>query len=689
MEAINLWFHANNALVEIQQHYAILIVLLSILTSCIASYTAVSLSQRLGKNSLINPTAWLILASIAMGLGIWAMHFIGMTALQLPITIHHNYPLTIASMIPAFIASFLAFYVANQPRTNTRMLLMGGFFMGLGIIAMHYLGMAAMTPTHPVVMQYTLWLVILSVIAAVGISILAIFILHNVAKNPLSSMVSKFITALLLGCATSAAHYIGMASVHFVRTSSEPMNVISHTQDMQFMIIAIIASLTIIFSLLLAASIVDRNLERRFIYFDTLTHLPNRRHFLKKVKGNGIIYAIALIKFPNLLSFHHEFNYELEDELLLLISKKLKDNMPPYTKLYRIDDQSFIFIAKDHQAAIELKQHLEVIQRRLQKPLFLDKHEFKITGTATIALNEHNESYERMFLNVQAAMEHPTTSHKNFHIVNYDHRLHTRNFTTQLVEGLDDALKNNEIFLVYQPKVLAKTNQIIGVEALIRWQHPVYGMLAPTIFLPILEANHKLFYLTDWIIEEVCRMLSQPVTEQFIPQQVAINIPGPYLTSPRLKETLLTMTALYNIPPVQIELEITETSFIREIDKAEDIVTMYRTLGFSVALDDFGTGVSSLAYLKRIPITTLKIDKAFIDDVPTCEKDTLILQSMIQLAESLNVHLIIEGVEMNEQINYLLKNCENPIIQGYYYSKPLPLEALQIWHKQFHEQFVY
>lgn len=224
MEAINLWFHANNALVEIQQHYAILIVLLSILTSCIASYTAVSLSQRLGKNSLINPTAWFILASIAMGPGIWAMHFIGMTALQLPITIHHNYPLTIASMIPAFIAPFLAFYVANQPRTNTRMLLIGSFFMGLGIIAMH----SAMTPAHPVVMQYTLRLVILSVVAAVGISILAIFILHNIAKKPLSSMVSKFITALLLGYATSAAHYIGMASVHFVRTSSEPVNVMSH-----------------------------------------------------------------------------------------------------------------------------------------------------------------------------------------------------------------------------------------------------------------------------------------------------------------------------------------------------------------------------------------------------------------------------------------------------------------------------
>lgn len=165
------------------------------------------------------------------------------------------------------------------------------------------------------------------------------------------------------------------------------------------------------------------------------------------------------------------------------------------------------------------------------------------------------------------------------------------------------------------------------------------------------------------------------------PMYVSINIPGNYLTSPRLKDTLIRMPTAYNIAPSQIELEITETSFIKELDKAEDIVKMYRMLGFSVALDDFGTGVSSLAYLKSIPITTLKIDKSFIDDVPLNEKDTLTLQSMLQLAESLNVEVVLEGVETKTQLDFLIPTCKAPIIQWYYDSKPLPIDEFLAWHE--------
>lgn len=655
-------FHFNQTLIEIPQSYSIPIIILSILTSCVASYTAVSLNQRIGKNSLIGPSAWMMMASLAMGLGIWAMHFIGMAALKLPISLHHNYSLTIVSILPAMVASFLAFYVANQPRMNRRLIGIASIFMGIGIVTMHYIGMAAMTPQTGVEMRYDVKLVIASFIVAVAISLVGLYILSTVSRKPIFPVISKVITALLLGLATSSAHYIGMASVHFVRTIPENMPMTHPHQNIEFLIAGISISLALIFSLLIAASIVDHNLERRIIYYDALTHLPNRRHFLKKVRGDGDIKAIALVKFPYLLNYHHEFNYEIEDDLIQLIATKLKTGMPPYTKLYRIDEQSFVFIAKDTQAAIELSPYLETIQRRFQKPLYIGNNEFKIVGTATFALNEQQETYERMFLNVQAAMDHPSTSHKNFNIIHYDHSVHTRNFATQLVEGLEDALDNHELFLMYQPKVSTKAKSIFGVEALIRWQHPVYGMLSPTIFLPILEANHKLFFLTDWIIKQVCEMLSNEKDNPHAPKQVAINIPGPYLTSARLKETLVNMTTHYAISPAQIELEITETSFIKEIEKAENIVTMYRMLGFSVALDDFGTGVSSLAYLKRIPITTLKIDKSFIDDVPMNEKDTLILQSMIQLAESLNVEVILEGVETQQQLDFLM-HAKHPLFK--------------------------
>lgn len=670
-------------MIEIPQSYSIPLVILSILTSCVASYTAVSLNERIGKNSLIGPSAWMIMASLAMGLGIWAMHFIGMYALQVPIAIHHNYSLTALSIIPAMIASFLALYVANQPRVNRRMIGIASICMGFGIITMHYMGMAAMTPEAGIEARYDLKLVIASCIAALFISLIGLYLLSHVSRRSVFPTYAKIITALLLGFATAAAHYIGMASLHLVRTEMPAtMPPMAH-HDIEFLIIGISISLAIIFSLLITASVVDHHLERRIIYYDALTHLPNRRHFLRKIRANGQIKAIALIKFPYLLNYHHEFNFELEDDVVQLISNRLKESMPPYTKLYRIDEQSFVFIAKDDQAAIELKEHLELIQQRLRHTLTLNGKEIKIVGTATFAMNEHDETYEQMFLNVQAAMDHPSTYHKDFSIIPYDDSQHIRNFASQLVEGLEDALENGEIFLMYQPKVSTKKKAIAGVEALIRWHHPVYGILSPAIFLPILEANYKMFYLTDWIIEQVCSMLQTNQQHPHNPMYVSINIPGNYLTSPRLKDTLIRMTNAYNIAPSQIELEITETSFIKELDKAEDIVKMYRMLGFSVALDDFGTGVSSLAYLKSIPITTLKIDKSFIDDVPLNEKDTLILQSMLQLAESLNVEVVLEGVETKTQLDFLIHACKAPIIQGYYYSKPLPIDEFLVWHEQF------
>jgi EAL domain-containing protein (putative c-di-GMP-specific phosphodiesterase class I) len=244
-------------------------------------------------------------------------------------------------------------------------------------------------------------------------------------------------------------------------------------------------------------------------------------------------------------------------------------------------------------------------------------------------------------------------------------------------------MEKEELFLVYQPKVNVITNKVIGVETLLRWDHPAYGFLSPGVFIPILEENNRMIEVTNWVIEKVCRQMSIWRKEGISFQQVAINIPGQYVTSNLLLDVLKSKLNKYKLEPNLLELEITETSFVKNIEEAMRAVSTFRQEGFSVALDDFGTGVSSLSYLKKMPISTLKIDKSFIDDVPQSEKDSSIIQAIIALGESLDLAIVFEGVETKRQVDFLATTCENPIIQGYYFAKPMKADELFEWNKEF------
>lgn len=268
-------------------------------------------------------------------------------------------------------------------------------------------------------------------------------------------------------------------------------------------------------------------------------------------------------------------------------------------------------------------------------------------------------------------------------VIEYNPEVHTYTFEKHLVQDIDRAIIENELFVVYQPKICSNTKEIFGVEALLRWNHPLHGLVSPGVFIPILEENGKMHEVTDWIIRHVCKQISAWNGEGIEGFKVAINIPGTYFTSPKLMATLKESVSEYRIESSYLELEITETSVIDHIEHAIRAVGEFKEYGFSVALDDFGTGVSSLSYLKRLPISTLKIDKSFVDDVPRSDKDSAIIKAIISLGHSLKLKVVIEGVESEEQVKFLVTNAENPIIQGYYYSKPLMAKDFISWVNDF------
>lgn len=666
----------ESVVIELNYTYSSFMVGLSLLMGVLGSFTALACNTRMNANSFISKRIWLVLSSLAMGLAIWGLHFIGIGAIVFPVSLTQNSILTILSFLPAFTASFLAFYFVNQPRKSTKLYVIAAILMGVGISTMHYVGMYALIFENVSHYYDPFWFSI-----SVAIAIIVSYIALLIFSNSKAYSTRAFSTALLLAVAIAAMHYSGMIAMKFYATTDDFMlhgSGLKYMMDTGLLSATISISMIIVLGILLLALVGDHYIEKRVNYFDPLTKQQNRRMFLKEIDNNSSAMGIAIWHFHDLDNYNREYGYLFLEHLIRYISKVFHAHTPPLTDVYRLSGNRFVFVARDKDARDDLAVSLQELSVIFKEGFLFEDKEIRLQGVCAFVPEDRPTTINEMYLNGLSILNHSSIDYR-LDIISYEPNFHTRNFSDEILEDFHRAKQNNELFVVYQPKVCPKMNTVYSVEALIRWKHRKYGVLAPNVFLPILEKNNKMGELTDWIIEQSCIALKKWQQDGSIIKQVAINIPGPYLTSNLLMATLKNMTHKYEIEPGAIELEITETSFVKTIESAEKAVKEYREAGFSVALDDFGTGVSSLSYLKNIPITTLKIDKSFVDDVPQSRKDASILQSIVQLGKSLNIHVVVEGVETEDQVNFLIEKCNAPQIQGYYFAKPMTLDELKDW----------
>lgn len=433
---------------------------------------------------------------------------------------------------------------------------------------------------------------------------------------------------------------------------------------------------------ILIYNLFNRAVRYRSNYFDALTKLPNRRFFEKKIKKTDVPQCLAIWHMHNFEHVNRERDYQFGDKVITQLSKLLKTFETPEIVLYRLDGHRFAFHSNHLDGVNHLHGIMEKVAESLQKPFVIEGYEIYLPAVCAISKAYDLDETINMYTNALAVLNFPSIEY-NYEIIHYDSAIHTYVFELEIEEDVIQAIKNEELFIVYQPKVNGITNAVVGVETLLRWNHPTHGFLSPAIFIPILERNNRIVHVTDWIIERVCQQIADWKRDGITFKQVAINIPGQYVTSPLLLDVLKSTLRKYRVEPHEIELEITETSFVENIENAIQAVSTFRKEGFSVALDDFGTGVSSLSYLKKMPISTLKIDKSFIDGIPESKKDSSIMQAIIDLGHSLNLAIIFEGVETEEQVKFLTTTCEKPIIQGYYFARPMKANELVQWHKEF------
>ncbi|WP_409302784.1 putative bifunctional diguanylate cyclase/phosphodiesterase [Peribacillus sp. SCS-155] len=656
--------------------YSMPVVVLSIIIACCASYTALSLNERIQQNSFFPRSVWIGLASLAMGFGIWSMHFIGMGAFMLPVSMKYDPLLTIFSVIPALLASHIAFYIANRPKRSLTAYVIAGTVMGLGIASMHYIGMEAMEMA--VEYAYRPWIFIFSILIAIAVSFIALYIFEKLQLH-MNNRFIKIITAALMGLAISSMHYTGMAAVVFYQQDdASGLNHEVHEMGITILMVAVTVGIVMLLGLSGLSGILDRYVDHRLNFFDSLTKLPNRRQFEKSIDMFTSAKNVAVVHLHGLEKWNSGFGYEFGDQIIRTVSTLLLQLKPPSSEIYRIEGNRFALIGYENQPAAEIKTTLERLCAILRQPLIVQEQSVLIDMVAVVSARHNGENASQLFANAIAVLHHPLTAYEH-QVVEYDPNVHIYNREQQLVNDIDQAMANDELYLAYQPKVCPFTQDIMGLEALIRWNHPVHGPLSPAMFIPVMEEGGKLFDVTDWVIDRVCLQISEWQKKGMPAWQVAVNIPGPYITSSRLIRVLKDSVAKHGIKADNLELEMTETSVVSNIENAIRSVGEIRRHGFSVALDDFGTGVSSLSYLQRLPISTLKIDKSFVDRVPDSDKDSAIIKAIISLCHTLGFKIVVEGVESAEQWEFLTHMPERPVIQGYYFAKPMTADELTTW----------
>ena len=667
-------------LIQLQGRYSIPVVVLSIVIACVASFTALSMNKRVRENGFFHHNLWRALGAIAMGFGIWSMHFIGMEAFLLPVEMYYDPLLTIFSVVPAMLASYLAFYISNRQKKSFFVSLVAGVFMGLGISTMHYVGMSAMK--MEAIFVYDTILFVVSILVAIFASFIAL-LLFSTLNRCMENYLIQMLTAVILGVAVSSMHYIGMFAITYhVDPDYVFPEATNHLSENSFIVISVTIGMALLISLLFLSSIIDRYVKYRTYNFDSLTILPNRRHFEKMLKNPSTQRSLAIWHVHDLERVNREYGYLFGDKVLQHVAYLMTSLNTPMTMLYRIEGNRFAFLKNNIEGDKDFREAMGKIAEMLRKPIIVEEKELVLPVVCAWQSVREESDVSKIYSNVLAVLNYPSIQYEH-EVIQYDPDIHTYTFDREIADDVERAMKEQELYLVYQPKVNGRTNEITGAEALLRWNHPTYGMLSPGVFIPILEKNDRMIVVTDWIIEKTCLQISEWCKKGISFGPVAINIPGEYVTSSRLLKVLKRVLSKYNLEPDTLELEIIETSFMKDVEEATRAVSVLRNEGFSVALDDFGTGVSSLSYLRKIPISTLKIDKSFVDGVPQSKKDSSIIQAIIALGGSLDLSIVFEGVETEEQATFLASTCERPIIQGYYFAKPMMPDELLVWRENF------
>ncbi len=429
----------------------------------------------------------------------------------------------------------------------------------------------------------------------------------------------------------------------------------------------------------MSASKVAEERIRLLAYHDPLTGLPNRllltdrlAHALASARRRQGHVAVMFIDLDRFKNVNDSLGHAVGDKLLWEIAHRLNACVREEDTVSRLGGDEFVVVLEslqDHQDAVAIANK---IHRAFEEPITVDGHSLHASASIGIALYPNDgENGEVLMQNADTAMyQAKSLGRNNYQFFAPFMNAHVRE-RLDLENTLREALARDEFELYYQPIVDLRDDEIVCVEALIRWRHPVQGLVPPDKFIPVAEETGFIVQIGDWVIDQACRILAAWHGQGFQPPRMSLNVSPRQFRQPGLADRIRHILDSHGIDARQIDLEVTESALMDHPETAARILRELKVMGLGIVVDDFGTGYSSLAYLKTFPIDKLKIDRSFVRDILTDNSDREITLAVIALSHNLGLKVVAEGVEEVEQLDFLKSHrCDS--VQGYFYSQPRP-----------------
>lgn len=437
-------------------------------------------------------------------------------------------------------------------------------------------------------------------------------------------------------------------------------------------------------------------------YHDGLTGLPNNLLFKERLEQglahaerNNTMLAVLFLDLDRFKLINDSMGHDVGDQLLqatadrliegvrrtdsvaMNVTASVTSSVSSASSVARLGGDEFTIMIEDAENSQTVARVASRLIDVVSKPLMLSGTEVYTSTSIGIAIYpDDGKTVDVLLKNADAAMYHAKDQGRN-NFQFFTESMNQASIERMAVESnLRKAILNKELCLYYQPQVSVITGQLVGLEALLRWKHPDKGFISPAVFIPVAEETGLIMEIGEWVVNEACRQGAVWAAEGFKPVQISVNLSAKQLKDERLHEIVGSILKDTGMNPRFLGVELTESAIILDPDLALQRLEKIKSLGVKLSLDDFGTGYSSLSYLKRFPIDTLKIDQAFIRDVNADHEDASLVKAIIAMAHGLGMDVVAEGVELQEQLEFLgINGCDT--IQGYLFSRPVPVAEIE------------
>ncbi|HEF0121480.1 TPA: EAL domain-containing protein [Citrobacter youngae] len=665
---------------------------ISFVVAFIASFIALDSAGKVAISNRRESTFWRLSGGATLGMGIWSMHFIGMLAMKMSMPINYHFSLTAFSFLIALISATLAINIAISGQTlSTRRLIVATSLLSTGVVTMHYVGMVAIVEHVAIRWQFSL--ILLSVVIAIIASGIGLWLAFHLRQNTRRALINRLIAALVMALAIASMHYTGMGAAtftHFGHTAHDGLS----TLELSIWVCAVTL---VILGIMLVISMVDSQLRtsrladnlhqlncqlEHQVHFDALTGLANRTQIdvclqtcLRHSKLHQQHFALVFIDLDRFKIVNDTWGHHIGDQLLISSTQRIYNCLEDTMTLARLGGDEFILLVPNSN-----REAISVLMTRIasavKEPFTLFGHTIRVSLSAGSSLYpEHGSTLHELKVKADTAMYHVKQAGRNGWAIYTPEMEAIADTPPTFLQELSQALERNQFELWYQPKYTAGDRSLTGFEALLRWHHPERGILLPAEFLPALEDTGLIIPVGTWVLQQACSQLYQWKSQGHTEWTLAVNLSPAQFEQPDIVDIVCNALAQYQLSPAHLTLELTESTALKNLKRSVEVLNAFADLGITVSIDDFGTGYSNILMLKSLPARELKIDRIFVKDISENSKNTNIVSTIIDIAHSMNMRVVAEGIETQEQ-ETLLTQMGCGVLQGFLYAKPLPAHKI-------------